>query len=48
MKDTITEMKSILEGINSRLEEAEDQISNVEYKQQKAPNQNSKKKKKTF
>ena len=32
MKDTITEMKSILEGINSRLEEAEDQISNVEYK----------------
>ena len=32
MKDTITEMKNILEGINSRLDGAEDQISDLEEK----------------
>ena len=30
MKNSITEIKNIPEGINSRLEEAEEQISNPE------------------
>lgn len=29
---TITEIKNILEGINNKLDEAEDQISNLEAK----------------
>ena len=45
MKDTLTEMKNNLQGINSRVHEAENQISDLEYKEQKTPNQNSKKKK---
>ena len=32
MKSAITEMKNILGGINSRLDEAGDQISNLEDK----------------
>lgn len=44
MKHTVTKMKNTLEGINSRLDEA-DQISDLEDKLQKTYNQNSKKKK---
>ena len=32
-KDRITEMKNNLQGINSRLDEAEDKISDLEYKE---------------
>ena len=32
MKNTISEIKDILEGIKSRLDEAEDQISELEKK----------------
>ena len=34
-----------LQGINRGVDEAENQISNLEYKEVKTPNQNSKKKK---
>ena len=33
MKDTLTETKNILQGINSRVDEAENQISNLEHKE---------------
>ena len=33
MKDTLTEMKNNLQDINSRVDEAENQISNLEYKE---------------
>ena len=32
MKDTLIEIKNNLQGINSRVDEAENQISNLEYK----------------
>ena len=32
MNNTITEMKNTLEGINSRITEAEDQISDLEHR----------------
>ena len=35
-KDTLTEMKTNLQGINSRVSEAENQISNLEYKETKS------------
>ena len=35
MKDTLTETKNNLQGINSRVDEAENQISNLEYKEAK-------------
>ena len=35
MKDTLTEMKNNLQGINSRVYEAKNQISNLEYKEAK-------------
>ena len=35
MKDTITEMKNNLQGINSTVDEAKNQISNLEYKEAK-------------
>ena len=38
-------MKTILDGINSRLDEAENQISDLEDKVEKTPNWNNKKKK---
>ena len=44
MKDTLTEVKNNLLRINSRLDDAENQISNLEYKEAKN-SQNSKKKK---
>ena len=35
MKDTLTEIKNNLQGINSRVHDAENQISNLEYKEAK-------------
>ena len=43
MKDTLTEIKNNLQGNNSRADEAENQISNLQHKQ-KTTNQNKKKK----
>ena len=43
-KDTLTEIKNNLQGNNSRADEAENQISNLQHKQ-KTTNQNNKKKK---
>ena len=40
-----TEMKNNLQGLNSRVDAVENQISNLEYKKQKTPEQNSKRKK---
>ena len=48
LKDTITEVKNTLEGINSRLDDAEEQISNLKREYCKSPNQSSRKKKKFF
>ena len=35
MKNTLTEMKNDLQGINSREDEAKNQISNLQYKEAK-------------
>ena len=35
MKDTLIEMKNNLQGINSRVDEAENQINNLEYQEEK-------------
>ena len=45
MKDTLIEIKNNLQGNNSRVDEAEDQINDLEYKEEKTMNQNNKKKK---
>ena len=45
MKDTLTEIKNNVQGINSRVDEAENQISDLEHKGTKTTIQNSKKKK---
>ena len=45
MKDTPIKIKNNLQGVNNRVDEAENQISDLEYKGGKATNQNSKKKK---
>ena len=45
MKGTLVEIQNNLQGINSRVDEAKNQISNLEYKEVKSTNQNSKKKK---
>ena len=46
MKDTLIKIKNNLEGINSRVDETTNQISDLEYKKEKkTPNQDSKKKK---
>ena len=37
-------MKNNLQGINSRVDEANNQISNLEYQEAKTPNQNNDKK----
>ena len=44
MKGTLIEIKNDLQGINRRVDEAKNQIGDLEYKQAKK-NQNSKKKK---
>ena len=43
-KDTLIEIKNNLQGNNSRVDEAENQISDLEHKETKTPNQNNKKK----
>ena len=35
MKDTLTEMKNNLQGVDSRADDAENQISNLEHKKAK-------------
>ena len=45
MNNTITEMKTTLEGINSRITEAEERISDLEDRMGNSLPQNTKKKK---
>ena len=45
MKDTLTEMNNNLQGINSRIGEAENQVSDLEYKEAKRTNKTRKKEK---
>ena len=44
MKDSLIEIKNNLQGNNSRADEAENQINDLEHKEPKATNQNKKKK----
>ena len=46
MKDTLTEMNNNLQGINSRVDEAKNQISNLEYKEAKDTQSDQQKEKK--
>ena len=46
MKDTLNEMKNNLQGINSRVDEAKNQISNLEYKKAKNTQQEEQEEKK--
>ena len=43
MKDTLIEIKNNLQGNNNRADEAENQINNLEHKEEKTTNQNKKK-----
>ena len=43
MKDKLIEIKKNLQGNNSRVDEAKNQINDLEHKQQKTTNQNNKK-----
>ena len=45
MKDSLIEIKNNLQGNNSRVDEARNQINDLEYKEAKTTNQNNKKKK---
>ena len=45
MKETLVEIKNNLQGINSRVDEARNQISVLEHKEAKTTIQNSRKKK---
>ena len=45
MKDTLLEIKNNLQGKNSRMDEEENQINDLEHREAKTTNQNSKKKK---
>ena len=42
MKDTLIKIKNNLQGINGTVDEAENQISNLEYKEAKNKNKNKK------
>ena len=44
MKDTLIEIKNNLQGKNSRVHEAKNQINDTEHKEAKTTNQNNKKK----
>ena len=44
-KGTLTEIKNNLQGNNSRMDEAKNQINDLEHKEAKTTNQNNKKKK---
>ena len=46
MKDKLTEMETNLQGINSRVDEAKNQISNLEYKEAKDTQSDQQKEKK--
>ena len=43
MKDTLIEIKNNLQGNNSRVDEAANQINNLEHKETKTANQNKRK-----
>ena len=43
VKNTLNKMRNYLWVIKSRINEDENQVSNLEYKEEKTPNQNSKK-----
>ena len=45
MKDILIEIKNNLQGSNSRMDEAENQINDLEYKEEKTTTQDNKKKK---
>ena len=45
MKETLIEIKNSLQGINNRVDEAKNQINDLEHKEAKTTNQNNKKKK---
>ena len=45
MKDSLIEIKNNLQGNNSGVDEARNQINDLEYKEAKTTNQNNKKKK---
>ena len=45
MKDALIETKNNLQGNNSRMDEAKNQINDLEHKEAKTTNQNNKKKK---
>ena len=45
MKDTLIEIKNNLQGNNSRMDEAKNQINDLEHKEAKNNHQNNKKKK---
>ena len=45
MKDSLIEIKNNLQGSNSRVDKAENQINDLEHKEAKTTNQNNKKKK---
>ena len=45
MKDTLIEIKNILQGNNSRVDQTKNQINDLQHKEEKTTNQNSKKKK---
>ena len=45
IKDTLIEIKNSLQGNNSRLNKAENQINDLEHKKEQAMNENEKKKK---
>ena len=45
MKYTLIEIKNNLKGNNSRVDEAKNQINDLEHKEAKTTNQNNKKKK---
>ena len=44
MKDTLTEIRNNLQGNKSRVDEAKNQISDLEHRKEKTTNQNKKKK----
>ena len=45
MKDTLIKIKNNLQGNNSKVDKAKNHISNLQYKEAKTPNKNSKQKK---
>ena len=46
IKDTLTEMKNNLQGINSRIDDVKNQIRDLAYKEAKKPTQSEQRKEK--